>query len=203
MPLTKALGMAVLRMGPVDRSIGQGAADVAGEVLEEGIRLLLDDGLPELADLPEEGEVRLDGQRRGAVGGGGQAHPGPRTHAPAQLPIRGVRPKGGAPRLAGLFLDRDVPLQPQADRPEPDAEDALVSVALQRLHGLHAGEALADARDVHQEVPEPLARHGDGAYLAKRHRAPWRREAPRAPGGRGSRPPSRPAPGRRRLSRAC
>src|SRR5207302_9297943 len=107
---------------------------------EDGVDLLPDDGLTELADLAEDREVGVDLDTRAGVGGRQrQAHPG--ANAAPESTIVGFGPHPCAARGAVGFLDGDRALEREADRTHLNLESSAVRAAVHRLDGLDAGHA--------------------------------------------------------------
>src|SRR5262249_24843342 len=102
------------------------------ELLEERIRFLSADGVAELADLAEGGEVGGDLDARAALGRR-QRRAHARADAPPQSPIGGLGPHARPPRLAVRFLNGDGAFERKADGADLDLEAAFVRAPVDGL----------------------------------------------------------------------
>src|SRR5262245_2311888 len=163
--------MTPLSFRPHISSRCEGGPEVSRELLEERIRFLPDDGLTELADLAEDGEVGVDLDPRADLGRRQcQAHA--RADASTQSPVGGLGPHARPPRLAVRFLNGDGAFERKADGADLDLEAAFVRAPVDGLEGLDARHATSDRRNIHQQLPQARALDGNQAFLRERHRTP-------------------------------
>src|SRR5258705_4475111 len=126
---------------------GERGPDVADELLEEPVGFLPDDGLTDLSDLAEHGEIGLHAQTRSVLGRSQrEVHPG--ANPSAHPPVVGLGAHARLPRVPVLLLDRDGALKRQADGTDLDLETPLVRAAVHGLDALDARDAAADRRNV-------------------------------------------------------
>src|SRR6266850_1791551 len=147
------------------------SAQISRELLEERVGLLLDDGLTELADAAEDGEVGLDAQARAALARReGEAHA--RADPAAHPTVVGLGPHASSPPGSILLLDGHGALERKTDRTNLDSQATFVGARVDGLDGLDPRDAARHLRDLHQEIPQTLSLNGDHALLREGHRVP-------------------------------
>src|SRR5262249_18256534 len=142
--------------------------EVSGEFREERVGLFPDDGLTELPDPAENGEVGIDGE----VGPGivrHQPEAQSRSDPAAEATIIGLGPHARPPRVPVPLLDGANPLERETNGPDLDLETAPVDSSVRGLNGLDTRNAASDPRDLHHELPQALSLDWDHAFLGEGH----------------------------------
>src|SRR5437870_4769677 len=147
----------------------EGGLDVSGELGEDRVGLLLDDGLTELADLAEDGEVGLDLQARPTIARR-QRKAHPCSNPAAQSLVAGFGAHARTPGDGILLLHGHRAPERKPDGADLDFEAPSVRACLHRFDAFDTRNAARYAGYVHQEVPQALALHGDHALLREGQR---------------------------------